>query len=246
MKPSLLKVGMVAAMLLVASTAFAAGVRLSWQTCGGDGLVQNRTFACAANTGNSSIVGSYQLDADILQVNGDELVVDLIAQTAPTLPDWWTFVTAGTCRQASLSIAAHDGTACPDMFGLQASMNIAAYQLDRANGGNPQGTARILCVNAVQTSLIVDLTAGQEYGIARWTINNAKTVGTGACAGCTVPVCIVFNSANITTEGGISDTKLTTALNPGENMITWQGVGADCNAVPTRNTTWGAVKSLYR
>ena len=246
MKPSLLRVGMVAAMLLVASSAFAAGVRLSWQTCGGDGLIQNRTFACAANTGNSIIVGSYQLDADILQVNGDELVVDLIAQTAPTLPDWWTFVTPGTCRTTSLSIAAQDGTNCPDMFGLQASMNIAAYQLNKANGGTPLGTARILCVNAVQTSLIVDLTAGQEYGIAKWTINNQKSVGTGACTGCTVPVCIVFNSANITTEGGVSDTKLTTPQNPGENMITWQGAGADCNAVPTRNTTWGAVKSLYR
>lgn len=246
MKPSLLRVGMVAAMLLVASSAFAAGVRLSWTTCAGDGLIQNRTFACASNIGSSTMVGSFQLDADILHVNGNELVVDLIAQTAPTLPDWWQFVTAGTCRQAALSIAAHDGSACPDLFTLQASMNIAAYQLDKANGGNPLGTARILCVNAVQTSLIVDLIAAQEYGIARWTIQNAKSVGTGSCAGCTTPVCIVFNSANITTEQGVSDTKLTDPLNPGENMITWQGAGADCNAVPTRNTTWGAVKSLYR
>src|SRR6185503_7635031 len=151
----------------------------------------------------------YILDNDIQFVNGNELVVD-IATASASLPDWWKFVGAGTCRQAALSIAAHDGSACPDMFGLQASMNIAAYQM----GLHGASRGRILCVNAVQTSLIVDLFAAQEYGIARWTIQNTKTVGTGACAGCLTAACIVFNSANITTEGGISDTRLTTEASP--------------------------------
>ena len=37
-----------------------------------------------------------------------------------------------------------------------------------------------------------------------------------------------------------------TPVTAGSNIVTWQGVGADCNAVPVRNATWGAVKSLYR
>jgi len=247
MKRSLLKVGMVAAMLLVASSAFAEGVRLSWQTCAGDGLVQNRTFACASNTGSNVIAASFVLDADLLQVNGDELVVDLITQAAPTLPDWWTFTFAGACRQLSLSIAAQDGANCPDMFSNQASMNIAAYQTKLVKPDLPaDGGARILCVNAVQAAAITDLTGAQEYGIARWTINNAKSVGTGSCAGCATPVCIVFNQAKITTETIGVQALLTTGASPGENIITFQGAGADCNAVPTKNTTWGAVKSLYR
>jgi len=246
MKPSLLKVGMVAAMLLVASSAFAAGVRLSWTTCAGDGLVQNKTFACASNTGSNVIVASFVLDNTIAEVNGNELLLDLITQATPILPDWWQLFSLGSCRQTALSIAAHDGAGCPDMFALQASMNIAAYQLNKPNGGTPLGTARILCVNAVQQSAIVTLDPQFEYAIAKWTITNAKSVGTGSCAGCSTPVCFVLNRANITTEGGISDTALESGAAPGENMITFQGAGADCQAVPTRNTTWGAVKSLYR
>jgi hypothetical protein len=247
MKPSFLKLGMVAAMLLVASSAFAAGVRLSWQNCAGDGLVQNRTFACNLNTGSDIIVGSFILDADLLQVNGNELVVDLITQAAPVLPDWWTFTFAGACRQLSLAIAAQDGGNCPDMFSGQASMNIAAYQTKAVKPDLPaDGGARILCVNAVQFAAIADLAAGQEYGIAKWTINHQKSVGTGSCAGCATPVCIVFNSANITTEQVGVNVRLQGPANPGDNIITFQGAGADCQAVPTKNATWGAVKSLYR
>ena len=242
MKRTLLNVGVVAAMLLVASSALAAGVRLSWQTCAGDGLVQNRAFACTSNTGSNIVVGSFVLDSDLLQVNGNELCVDLISQDGAVLPEWWKFTSAGACRQLSLSIAAQDGTNCPDMFSGQGSMNIAAYQLDKVI----PGSARILCVNAVQAAAIVDLTAAQEYGIARWTINNQKSVGTGSCAGCLVPVCFVFNSANLTTEGNLNNTKLGAPASAGENMITFQGAGADCNSVPTKNVTWGKVKSLYR
>ena len=245
MKRSLLTVGMVAATLLVASSASAAGFRISWTTCAGDGLVQNKTFACASNTGNHDMIGSFILDNDLLQVNGNELVVDLIAQSAPDVPLWWEFA-VGACRVGSLSIAAFDGTACVDMFSGQASMNIAAYQSDRANGGVPPGTRRILCVNAVQEELAVDLTAATEYTIARWRVNSFKTVGTGACAGCTTPVCIAFNSANITTLGNLNNLRLVAPNSPGENLITWQGAGADCQAVPTKNATWGRVKSLYR
>jgi len=238
------KLLLLSAMLLATATAAsAAGVNLRWTACAGDGGVQNRAFACNSNLGSNVMVGSYVLDNDILHVNGNELVVDLATASA-SLPDWWRFTAAGTCRQAALSIAAHDGSACPDMFGLQASMNIAAYQMG-LHGAN---SGRILCVNAVQTSLIVDLFAAQEYGIAKWTIQNAKTVGTGACAGCLTPTCITFNSANITTEAGLSDTKLTSEASPGSNYITWQGgAGTNCPAaVPTKNATWGSVKSLYR
>ena len=251
MKRSLLAVGVVAAMLLVASSALAAGVRLSWTTCAGDGLTQNKAFACNVNTGaNHDMIGSFILDADLLEVNGNELVVDLITQGAPSVPAWWEFASAvpgpAGCRVGSLSIAAHDGTACIDWASGQASMNIAAYQLDRANGGVPPGTRRILCVNAVQEASAQNLTGGQEYAIARWRVNSAKTVGTGSCAGCTTPVCISFNSANITTLLNANNTRLVGPFAPGEQLITFQGAGADCNAVPTKNTTWGAVKSLYR
>ena len=235
--------GMCSLLMMVSTVGSAAGLNLRWTNCAGDGGVQSRTFACASNTGSNVMVGSFVLATDLPQVNGDELVVDL-ASAGPALPDWWKFVGLGTCRQLSLSIAAQDGAACPDMFSLAASMNIAAYQM----GLQSANTARILCVNAVQVAAIADLSGGQEYGIAKWTFNNAKTVGTGSCTGCQTAVCIVFNSANITTEGNLRNTKLTSEASLGSNYITWQGGGGtNCPAAtPTKNATWGSVKSLYR
>ena len=241
MKKAILLCGMLLA--VSATVASAAGLNLRWQNCAGDAGVQNRTFVCTNNLGSNLLVGSFVLDADLPVVNGNELVVDLASASA-ALPDWWKFGAAGTCRQLSISIAAHDGAACPDMFVGQASMNIAAYQMG-LHGAN---SARILCVNAVQFAAIQDLFGGQEYGIAHWTINNQKSVGTGSCAGCLTPVCVVFNSANITTETAGVNVRLTNEAAPGSAYCVWQGgTGTNCPAAtPTKNSSWGAVKSLYR
>jgi hypothetical protein len=116
------------ALLVLAGTASlvsAAGTNLRWTDCAGDGGVPNRSFACNSNEGSRDLVGSFVLDADLPQVSGNELIVDLVSVT-PTLPDWWRFRSVGSCRQTALSISAQDGVACPDPFELQASMNIAA------------------------------------------------------------------------------------------------------------------------
>jgi hypothetical protein len=85
-------------------------------------------------------------------------------------------------------------------------------------------------------------------------ITNQKTVGTGSCAGCTTPVCIVLNSINVVAQDNVEERLLSTPTAPGSNFITWQGGGnpsaggtIGCPAAtPTRRSTWGSVKSLYR
>jgi len=32
----------------------------------------------------------------------------------------------------------------------------------------------------------------------------------------------------------------------GHDMLAWQSTSANCTVTPTRNRTWGAIKSLYR
>jgi hypothetical protein len=160
-----------------------------------------------------------------------------------TLPEWWRFRSVGSCRQLALTISAHDGIGCPDLFELQASMNIASYVV----GTFGPNTARILSVNAVPPALTVELAGGQEYAVARWSISNVKTVGTGACSGCATPVCILFSVARITTYGGLNDAIIANAAFPGSSVVSWQGAAtSSCVRTPTRNSTWGAVKSLYR
>jgi hypothetical protein len=86
-------------------------------------------------------------------------------------------------------------------------------------------------------------------------INNAKTTGTGSCAGCTDGACIVLNSVKVTQPATVhQDYTITNPL--GRAYVLWQAGGANpgsgpngtgCpGATPTRNETWGSVKSLYR
>jgi len=231
-------------LLLAASAtlASAGGLNFAWSNCYADGGTQNLTSTCASNFGTAgSLIGSYVLDADLLQVSGAEIVVDL-SSASPTLPQWWQFKNVGACRQNALSIAAFDGLSCFDWAIGQASMNIAAYQLG-LHGAN---SARILCVNAVPATALADLPAAIEFTAMRLNISNTATT---TCAGCADPVCLVFNSLNLTTSGNLNNTKITAPFDGvASNMTFWQGgaVSSCTLVVPTKNQTWGAVKALYR
>ena len=58
----------------------------------------------------------------------------------------------------------------------------------------------------------------------------------------------MLNSIDVIAAGNVEHRKLTNASTPGGNFVTWQGGGGtNCPAAtPTRNSTWGSVKSLYR
>jgi hypothetical protein len=90
MMRKILGMSVVAAMLCVASSAFAApGVSMAWNFCAGEGTGTNiKSFACASNVGTNLLVLSFELPADLAQVSGNELVIDVLSQTA-TLPAWW-------------------------------------------------------------------------------------------------------------------------------------------------------------
>ena len=178
------RISLIALALLAASATLATadGLMLRWQDCSGDGGVQNRAFACDTNTGTHVLAASFVIGYPREQVVGTGTIMTF-GTASSTLPDWFRFVSLGSCRQTSISISAQNGAACPDLFAGQASMNISAYQLRLTS---PQ-TGRLLTVNAVMGQDQVSLLAGQEYGVARFTIRNSKTVGTGSCAGCLVP-----------------------------------------------------------
>src|SRR5262245_62621393 len=106
MKKAILLCGMLLA--ISATTALAGGLNLRWTNCLGDAGVQNLTFACNTDTGSRPLKGSFSIDADLAEVNGNELVFDISTASA-SLPDWWQFLNGGSCRQTALSIAAHDG-----------------------------------------------------------------------------------------------------------------------------------------
>ena len=256
MKKAILLCGMLLALTATVASA-APGVNLRWQQCLGDGGLLNRNSTCTNSSATNLLEGSFVLPVDVANVSGAEVVVDLASASA-TLPAWWQFKNIGSCRQASLTLQAHDGPNCPDWAALLASVNIAAYQSPSVYGPN---TARILCVNAVDAAGLQNLTAlndvgaPKEYAVFQLSINSAKSAGLGRCDGCATPVCLLFNSLNMTTAGNVANTKIFGPTNGTDsNFATWQGGGVPVvggrqgcpAATPTKNSTWGSVKALYR
>jgi len=236
------------------------GVNLRWQHCFGDGGTQNRTFACNTNTaGFQAMTGSFELASDMANVIGTEIVLQLAADS-PTLPPWWQFRNAGSCRPlaliASMAVNPTD-VICLDWSSATMSGGLAAYcTVDFPCPGPPPGpnSAVIKVVNAVPPDFAAALTGGVEYFDFALNLANVKTVGPDACAGCNVPVCIVLNSIDVVARDNVEHRFISGPTAPGSNFATWQGGGSPSvggitgcpAATPARRSTWGSLKSLYR
>jgi hypothetical protein len=247
-------------LLLVPARALAAqGMNLAWVHCMGDGGVQNQSFACNTNTGAHIMHGSFVLGSDFPNVIATEIILQLAADS-PALPAWWQLKNPGSCRQpylAGVFLPDPLNVVCVDWSNGQMVGGIGAYCTVTFPCAAPvpsPNAAVIKAINAVAQSSAMTLTAGVEYYDFSLSISNGKTVGSGACDGCTTPVCIVLNSINVVDIGNLHPRKLTTGTVPGSNFVTWQGGGSPnvggvigCPAAtPTQRSTWGSVKSLYR
>ena len=246
---------LVAILMFTATAAFAAAsLNMAWTNCVGEGTpITNKTFACTATTGTNMLVCSVIAPADMHLFAAAELYVDLISQSTP-LPAWWAMYSmsngATQCRSAlSANFVANGANAvCLDAWSSNGVGGIAGYAnptlaLPTINGGNSAQYATIDLAAAVPAGSEVDLTAGAEYFLANVSFTNTKSTGTGSCAGCLDPVCLSFTRCTLY-QPGLPDSYVST---PGVvSLVTWQGTGANCTAVPVRKATWGAIKSMYR
>jgi hypothetical protein len=232
---------------VLADPAVAAGVNLSWDACTADGGVQNKTFACNTNSASNSLFGSFALASDMANVIGIEANVDITAQ-ADSLPAWWRFQGPNTCR-GGLSAAFFfdsENSNCTDTFQSLATGAVAAvhtyWTTPQVPGGNP-ATAQALLVAAVPPSLAQDLTAGTEYFGFRLILYSIKTVGSGACTGCSTPVCITLSQIKVVA----SDNSAQVLADPlVASTATWQSA-ENCPAEnASRNVTWGQVRALFQ
>jgi len=230
--------------VLSARVTSAAGLDLAWTECLADGGVPCRAFACDRDVGNHVLDGSFVLDTPMQAVIGVEIVVQ-IQFAGGVVPEWWMFRNPGSCRLNSSSItnSSSPNFVCLDWSEGQAFIAIAAYQPDRP----VPGLARFLCVAAMPQGSLANLVPGQQYNAFRLFIYNHHTVST-PCAGCLTGATLEFRSLNITTAGNVDNRFLSGGQGPYSNLAGWQGNSIlGCPPpVPTRNVTWGRVKSMYR
>jgi len=227
---------------LTASAASAGGINLYWNDCGGGSGVTNKAFACNSNSGNNDLYVTFEPNANIPDVNGSNPIIDLQSASSP-LPAWWQFKNAGSCRQNSLSAISVTTGTCFDTWQGQGVPSIAAYYVTAVLPSISVNRARILGSISVPGASAAGVDPGTEYFDLLIRVDNARTEGLGACAGCLDPVCLLLEEVLLTSNNS-GDTKLLYPIT--SNYVTWQGAFTWLCSTPTLNKTWGQVKSIYR
>ena len=237
----------VCVLALAAPAAQAGGFNLTWGTgCWRDNPATLSTFACDSNDGSVSFTVSFATDTELPGFSLFQAELDLQSDS-PDLPDWWQLTDSGGCRQGSLSIstdvAAPPG-GCADPFaGRQITYEYHHWftaAFPDPLPGYPANRAKLGVEYGVEPPAGT-LQRGIECEGATVTISFAKTVGAGACGGCSTPVTIVLNKVDLWGTGH----KILT--NPIDNQcLRWQAGGVTpCSATPARSSTWGMLESLY-
>jgi len=244
MRKTLLFTGVLLA--LMAPMALAGGVNINWGAgCWSDGTPLNDlAFACNQNTGSATMTCSFAVWNDQPQFVGIELDLEGLTE-ASAVPAWWQ-MGQGDCRYGAVSTSANFLSApqvgCVDMWQNLASGGLAIYGWGPQWGGDRR--THMLVVYAVPADAPIPLTAGVEYYAAQVYVSHQKTLGSGACGGCLTPHLWAFyslKSAELTQYEMLLE-----PLPDGNLCLYWQPSQFLFCGVPTRNTTWGQVKSLYR
>jgi hypothetical protein len=225
--------------------AGAGGLNLGWLDCGGAPPSLDRVFACNTNSGLNTLVGSFVAPSCVNAMSANEIVMD-VQTPGVALTPWWGMRT-GQCRAGASLAGNFDFTGGPfTCYDYWQGGAIGAIQEDAPIGNR----VRIKGVFALPSgdARVGPIAEGTEVYSFKANINNAKSSGLGACAGCQLGACIVLNSIKLNQPveepcGG----KFVSAP-ASRNFATWQGgIGGDCYAAtPAKNTTWGSVKALYR
>jgi len=239
----------VCVLAFAAPAAQAGGINLTWGSgCWQDNPATLSTFACDSNDGSVSFTVSFAPDIDLDYFDGIYAWLDFQSDS-PELPDWWQLTDPGGCRQGSLStsadISATPGGCADPWPGRPINFQYVSWRtaaFPNPLPSMPANRAQLFVAYAIKASEAVTLPRGVEYYAFTVTINFAKTVGGGACGGCSTPVTIVLNTV---TPSARTLRPLTTPIN--NQCLRWQAGGVTpCSATPARSGTWGMLKSLYR
>lgn len=236
----------VLALLAVPSLASAAGRSLAWDNCFPGGGHSDKIFACNTNSDAEAhtLVVSFTPPAGITAFVGIETEI-VVWPDNSVLPPWWEVKGVGRCRDGQVVASADFSSGpfgCTDPWLGSASGPLSVYNIGFPNPNN----ARLAMLITLSNSAARALNEGEEYYAVKVTILNAKTIGAGSCTGCALDACLSLRNLSILqtsgTPGGDVDIFDSWSDEVGWNDP-WPLV---CMGVPTRTTTWGSIKSLYR
>jgi hypothetical protein len=240
-----------AALALSASSAFAVGLDLTWNNCVNETNAQDINFTnCNVSTRSVRFFGVLKVPSALPNFIAVSGVLDMQQEAVAALDRFWRFddTSAGGCNAAGIgfsnavepSSTPCDSETSPWGFnGAEAGSSnlgfIAGFN------GVPNRGRQFFSVNRDASSPF-PLDVGINYYMMDVTINSSQRA---ACPGCTGAIAIVWNSAEMIEN----DNTRTFVTGPDKlgNCVTINHAGpATCAATPTRKSTWGQLKSLYR
>ena len=252
-----------ASLLLCASLAHAQ-LNIAWNNCITQGTAAaDKAYACdgSGNGPPFRAVMSFIAPANLDHFVAISAGLDVRSSSLPTLPDFWK-LGVGECRDGNFSFpisltgigTGTTGVCRNPWAGGQLGGGFLYSSETRITEIGPVpapgwGRMTLALARADEAQLI----QGQQYVAGAFTLDTFNDVdsGTGVCAGCALPACIVFNSLELNQSVGSPGGDIIILTGAAvRNFITWQGGAVGGNGcpleVPVRNVTWGRVKSIYR
>ncbi len=206
------------------------------------------TNTCLSNSGTAFAAWCSIVMPAVTRVGfvGAQGVID-ITSSQTTLPDWWR---QDTCRPTGFGVVADNtiGGTCGTLWDVVPG---AGSNLGSIYGVHGANTIRMLLGQVLVATNAYDLIGDgvTEQSVFKYTVLKVKSVGTGACTGCSFGTCLVLNEINLQTLTDTPSTflRLTSPIPGASDFITYNAGAPTCGgSTPTQNRTWGSVKALYR
>jgi len=258
----------VAAMFSFPSIA-RAQINLAWNDCITQvSAAENLQYACngSRNGVPFKLVASFIPPNDLPRFVAGMLIIDVSMPGAdPPLPDWWryqrAFPSSGIpeCRDGNLifptsnnGVGTGTSGACqnPWLGGFTGGGLQYNNHGDDASGifAGDHDKARMLVSFARSNAFT--MVGNQQYHFAVIEIDSYGDVATedhSVCQGCCQPVLITLVSVELDQEAGAPGGDVIYLTTPAtRNYVWWQQNGCNGDAVPTRKSSWGAIKATYR
>jgi hypothetical protein len=241
-------VSLLALALLLGPATAHAQIDLAWNDCiTQPGQAGKITYACdgSRNGARYRVVMSFSPPVELPKFVGFQARVRVLA-AAPVLPDFWRLA-VGECRDGSLRFPSPLDSVGTGMAG--ACQNPWAGAV---TGGGFQYTSEtpavyygeILFAFARIDSVV--LHAGQDYVAGAFTLDMDSDED--SCSGCGIEACLNLDYIELFQIPGTPPQDIYTLTSANRRqLVGWQtGIQPANCYVPVRNTTWGAVKALYR
>jgi hypothetical protein len=208
--------------------ALAGGVNLNWGTvCYTEVPAAAMGFACNTNLGSQVMTSSFSIDTPMPDFVQLELEMEGMANypVGGDLPDWWKLGDPPDCRTGSAQFISDMSTA-PQVscFDWTAGCSYSVFSYTSATAVADIHAFVVPCEPLY-------LQGGVEYYVGQVKIRNSKTVGTGACSGCSDRMTWELYRVKVYGADGRIDV-LSDPIPGGNNYLTWDSSLADVEQGP--------------